>query len=128
MGMHTSLSLRAHLGPERVRFCGMCDAVLDAIGDERVQPEKLSTLAMSAFDQAHLRVVTSFEGPERVLGPRAAAVLRGGRKPEIEALSFRADLTPALFNAALKVATRRGARRSGALHPEPGRSRRRLEA
>ncbi len=103
MALHTFQCLRVYLGSRRVRFCGICDAVLDALGDELVQPDRLRALDLSVFDQEHLAVVTALEKPERVLGPRVAAVLRGGRKIEIEALSFRADLTPALFQAALQV-------------------------
>jgi DNA topoisomerase VI subunit A len=107
MGLHTYASLRGHLGAQRVRFCGICDAALDAIGDENVQPDRLTTLELSALDHTQLRVVEGLAKPERVLGPRVSAVLRNGKKIEIEALSFRADLTPALFRAALKVAGQR---------------------
>ncbi len=109
MDLHTYLCLRVHLGAQRVRFCGISDAVFDIIGDEQVQPDSLSTREFSAFDQAHMRVVETLVKPERVLGPRVSAVLGNGRKLEIEALSFRADLTPALFKAALKLTrARRG--------------------
>jgi hypothetical protein len=108
MGIHTYLSLKAHLGPQRVRFCGVCDVVLDLIGDDKVQPEDLCTLDFSALDHAHLRVVGALAKPEALLGPRVAAVLRDGKKIEIEALGFRADLPTALFRAALKLALRRG--------------------
>jgi hypothetical protein len=57
MGLHTYVSLRGHLGAQRVRFTGICDAVLDTIGDDDVQPDRLSTLELSAFERAHLRVV-----------------------------------------------------------------------
>jgi hypothetical protein len=103
MALHTYLCLRVYLGAQRVRFCGICDAVLDSIGDDKVQPESLETLELSAFDQAHLRVVETLVKPERVLGPRVSAVLRTGKKIEIEALSFRTGLIPALFKAALKL-------------------------
>ena len=108
MGLHTYVSLRVHLGAQRVRFTGICDAVLDTIGDDDLQPDKLNTLEFSAFERAHLRVVEGLAKPERVLGPRVSAVLRNGKTIQIEAISFRADLTPALFKAALKVAGRRG--------------------
>ena len=104
VSLHTFLSLRVHLGARRVRFCGVCDDVLDAIGDERVQPEKLETLRFSALDRAHLRVLASIANLDGVLGPRVSAVLATGRKVEIESLSFRADLIEALFRAALTVA------------------------
>lgn len=108
MGLHTYVSLRGHLGAQRVRFTGLCDAVLDAIGDDDVQPDRLKTSEFSAFDRAHLRVVEGLVKPERVLGPRVSAVLRNGKKIQIEALGFRAGLIPALFKAALKVAGQRG--------------------
>jgi DNA topoisomerase VI subunit A len=113
MSLHTYLSLRAHLGARRVRFGGICDEVLDIIGDEKAQPDSLGTLELSVFDQAHLRVVATMVKPQQVLGPRVAAVLRSGKKIEIEALSFRADLTPALFNAALRLASAGRRRRRG---------------
>ena len=108
MGLHTYASLRGHLGAQRVRFTGICDAVLDTIGDDDVQPDRLETLEFSALDRAHLRVVEGLVKPERVLGPQVSAVLRNGRKIEIWALSFRAGLAPALFKAALKIAGQRG--------------------
>ena len=108
MGLHTYASLRGHLGAQRVRFAGICDAVLDTIGDDDVQPDRLETLEFSALDRAHLRVVEGLVKPERVLGPQVSAVLRNGKTIQIEALSFRADLAPALFKAALKVAGQRG--------------------
>ena len=106
MGLHTYVSLRVHLGAQRVRFTGICDAVLDAIGDD-VQPDKLNALEFSAFERAHLRAVEGMVKPERVLGPHVSAVLRSGKTIQIEALSFRAGLVPALFKAALKVAGQR---------------------
>jgi hypothetical protein len=108
MGLHTYVSLRVHLGAQRVRFTGICDAVLDTIGDDDLQPDKLKTLEFSAFERAHLRVVEGLAKPERVLGPHVSAVLRNGKTIQIEALSFRAGLAPALFKAALKVAGQRG--------------------
>jgi len=108
MGLHTYASLRGHLGAQRVRFTGICDAVLDTIGDDDLQPDKLNTLEFSAFERAHLRVVEGLAKPERVLGPHVSAVLRNGKTIQIEALSFRAGLAPALFKAALKVAGHRG--------------------
>ena len=108
MGLHTYASLRGHLGAQRVRFAGICDAVLDTIGDDDVQPDRLNTLEFSAFERAHLRVVEGLAKPERVLGPHVSAVLRNGKTIQIEALSFRAGLAPALFKAALKVAGHRG--------------------
>lgn len=108
MGLHTYVSLRGHLGAQRVRFAGICDAVLDTIGDDDVQPDRLTTLEFSAFEGAHLRVVEGLAKPERVLGPRVSAVLRNGKTIQIEALGFRAGLIPALFKAALKVAGQRG--------------------
>jgi hypothetical protein len=108
MGLHTYISLRVHLGARRVRFTGICDAVLDTIGDDDVQPARLRTLKFSAFERAHLRVVEGLAQPERVLGPRVSAVLRNGKTIQIEALSFRAGLVPALFKAALKVAGQGG--------------------
>jgi len=104
MGLHTYLSLRSHLGAQRVQFCGICDSVLDMMGEDEAQPERLESLELSRFDQAHLRVVEALATPEQVLGPRVAAVLRNGRKIELEALSFRADLMiPALFKAAFSL-------------------------
>ena len=73
-----------------------------------MQPDRLNTLESSAFERAHLRVVEGLVKPERVLGPRVSAVLRNGRTIQIEALSFRPDIAPALFKAALKVARQRG--------------------
>jgi hypothetical protein len=109
MGLHTYASLRGHLGAQRVRFTGICDAVLDTIGDDDVQPDRLAKSDLSPLDRAHLRLVEGLVRPERVLGPRVSAVLRSGSKIYIEALSFRAaDLVPALFKAALKVAGQRG--------------------
>jgi hypothetical protein len=108
MGLHTFASLRVHLGAQRVRFTGICDAVLDTIGDDDVQPDRLGTLEFSAFERAHLRVVEALVKPQRVLGPRVSAVLRTGKTIQIEALGFRAGLLPALFKAALKVASQRG--------------------
>jgi hypothetical protein len=108
MGLHTYASLRHHLGAQRIRFTGICDAVLDEIGEDSVQPDKLVTLEFTALERAHLRVVEGLVNLERVLGPRVAAVLRSGRTIQIEALSFRAGLMPALFKAALAVATRKG--------------------
>ena len=108
MGLHTYVSLRVHLGAQRVRFTGICDAVLDTIGDDDLQPDKLNTLEFSAFERAHLRVVEGLAKPERVLGPRVSTVLRSGKTIQIEALGFRAGLVPALFKAALKVAGQRG--------------------
>jgi len=107
MGLHTYVSLRAHLGAQRVRFTGICDAVLDTIGEDDAQPARLRTSKFSAFGSAHLRVVEGLAKPERVLGPRVSAVLRSGKTIQIEALSFRAGLVPALFKAALKVADQR---------------------
>src|SRR5262245_66045096 len=106
MGLHTYVSLRGHLGAQRVRFTGICDAVLDTISDDDVQPDRLKTLEFSAFERAHLRVVEGLAKPERVLGPRVSAVLRNGKTIQIEALGTK--LIPALFNAALKVAGQRG--------------------
>ncbi|MET0554439.1 MAG: hypothetical protein ABW221_15450 [Vicinamibacteria bacterium] len=104
MGLHTYASLRRHLGAQRVRFTGICDAVLDAIGDDDVQPDRLGTLEFSAFERAHLRVVDGLVKPERVLGPRVSAVLRSGKTIQLEKLGFRAGLVSALFKAALEVA------------------------
>jgi hypothetical protein len=101
MGLHTYASLRGHLGAQRVRFAGVCDAVLDTIGEDDVQPDRLRTLKFSAFESAHLRVVEGLTKPERVLGPRVSAVLRSGKTIQIEVLG---RLTPALFQAALEVA------------------------
>jgi len=110
MSLHTYLSLRVYLGERRVRFCGICDAILDIIGDEKAQPDTLSTWELSAFDQGQLRVVETLAQPEQVLGPRVAAVLGNGRKIAIAAISFRANLIPALFKAALKLASTGGSR------------------
>jgi hypothetical protein len=108
MGLHTYASLRGYLGAQRVRFTGICDAVLDTIGDDDVQPDKLASSELSPLDRAHLQLVEGLMRPERALGPRVSAVLRSGSKIYIEALSFRAaDLVPALFTAALEVATRK---------------------
>jgi len=107
MGLHTYLSLKSQLGGSRVRFCGICDSVLDMIGEDDAQPEKLESLALSLFDRAHLQVVEALAAPEEVLGSRVARILRNGRKIELESLSFRAELMiPALFNAALRLAHR----------------------
>src|SRR5262249_15467476 len=84
MGVHTYASLRGHLGAQRVRFAGICDAVLDTIGDDDVQPDRLNTLEFSAFERAHLRVVEGLAKPERVLGPRVSTVLRSGKTIQIE--------------------------------------------
>src|SRR5262245_60372197 len=108
MGLHTYVSLRGHLGARRVRFTGICDAVLDTIGGDDVHPDRLERLDFSALDRAHLRVVEGLAKPERVLGPHVSAVLRNGKKIEIWALSFRPDIAPDLFRAALKVAGQRG--------------------
>jgi hypothetical protein len=108
MGLHTYVSLRGHLGARRVRFTGICDTVLDTIGGDDVQPDRLETLEFSALDRAHLRVVEGLAKPERVLGPHVSAVLRKGRKIEIWALSFRPNIASALFKAALKVAGQSG--------------------
>src|SRR5262245_51345448 len=109
VGLHTYASLRGHLGAQRVRFAGICDAVLGTIGDDDVQPDRLAKSELSPLDRAHLRLVEGLVRPERVLGPRVSAVLRSGSKIYIEALSFRAaELVPALFKAALKVAGQRG--------------------
>ena len=108
MGLHTYVSLRGHLGAHRVRFTGICDAVLDTIGGDDMQPDRLSSLKFSAFERAHLRVVEGLVKPERVLGPRVSAVLRKGKTIQIEALSFRSGVVPVLFKAALKVAGQRG--------------------
>jgi hypothetical protein len=105
MGLHTYASLRGHLGARRVRFTGICDAVLGTIGDDDVQPDRLAKSELSPLDRAHLRLVEGLVRLERVLGPRVSAVLRSGSKIYIEALSLRAaELVPALFTAALKVA------------------------
>ncbi|ACL65872.1 hypothetical protein A2cp1_2534 [Anaeromyxobacter dehalogenans 2CP-1] len=117
MDLHTFLSLRAHLGPERARFYGVSDAVLDAMGDPDVEPERLRARDLSAFDKAHLQVVQALADPEVLLGPRVAAALLNGKGLEIEALSFRAGLVPALFAAALKLASRRSAGPGGARRP-----------
>jgi hypothetical protein len=69
--------------------------VLDTIGDDDVQLDRLQTLEFTTLDRAHLRVVEGLAKPERVLGPHVSAVLRAGRKI-------------ALFKAALKVAGQRG--------------------
>lgn len=106
MALHTYACLRVHLGARRVRFTGVCDAVLDTIGDDALQPDRLGALEFSTFERAHLRVVESLVKIERALGPRVSAVLRSGKTIQIEALSFRANLLPALFEAALKVAGR----------------------
>jgi hypothetical protein len=113
MDLHTFLSLRVHLGVERVRYCGMSDEVLDIIDGEGVQPEKLMARELSGFDRAHLRVVQALEDPKLLLGPRVSAILLNGKGLEIEALSFRADMMPALFSAALKVASRHSPGRAG---------------
>jgi hypothetical protein len=108
MGLHTYVSLRTYLGAQRVRFTGICDAVLDTIGDDDVQPDRLSsTLKFSAFENAHLRVVERLAKPERVLGPRVSAVLRNGKTIQIEGICRRGNRIPALFKAALKVASQR---------------------
>lgn len=114
MDLHTFLSLRAHLGPERARFCGVSDGILDAMGDPDVEPERLRPRDLSAFDKAHLQVVQALVDPEVLLGPRVAAALLNGKGLEIEALSFRPGLMPALFAAALKLASRRSAGPGGA--------------
>jgi hypothetical protein len=101
MGLHTYASLRNHLGTQRVRFAGVCDAVLDAIGEDDVRPDRLRTLKFSAFESAHLRVVEGLAKTDRVLGPRVSAVLRGGKTIQIEVLGSRLI---SLFQAALKVA------------------------
>jgi hypothetical protein len=107
MSLHTFLALRVYLGVERVRYCGISDPVLDAIGDELVQPDRLRSLDMSTLDQEHLRVVATLIQPEQVFGPRVSAALRRGKKIQIEALSFRADLTSALFRVAVMMVTSR---------------------
>lgn len=107
MGLHTYLSLRGHLGARRVRFCGLCDAVLEMLGRDGPQPENLTTWEFSPFDRAHLRVVASLAKPEQVLGPRVAAIVGSGRTIPVAALSFRAGLIPALFKTALKLASQR---------------------
>lgn len=104
MSLHTFLSLRVHLGARRIRYCGISDSVLELIGDEDVQPNRLRTWDLSTFERAHLRVVARLAQPERVVGPRVAAVLGNGRAIGIEHLSFRAGLIPTLFRAALKLA------------------------
>ncbi|HSN91249.1 MAG TPA: hypothetical protein VLS93_08465 [Anaeromyxobacteraceae bacterium] len=103
MGLHTCLSMLAHLGARRVRFCGVSDRLLDLLEDDSARPH-LRTLELSAFDREHLRVVEALAKPETVLGPRVAAVLREGKKITLEALGFRAGLIPALFKAALRLA------------------------
>lgn len=108
MGLHTYLSLRAHLGPKRVRFCGVCDALLEMLGPDVPPPDALTTWAFSAFDRAHLRIVASLEKPEHVLGPHVATVVERGKTIPIAALSFRAGLIPALFKAALRLASEGG--------------------
>ena len=105
MALHTYLTLRLHLGARRIRFCGICDSVLDSIGDDLVRPDTLSTWEQSDFDKAHLRVLATLMKPEAVLGRRVADVLGSGRKIGIAAISFRADLIPTLFKAALRLAS-----------------------
>lgn len=104
MSLHAFLSLRCFLGARRVRFAGICDAVLSIVGDERARPELLSATELSAFDREHLRVVASLAKPDSVLGRRVAAVLENGKKISIAAMSFRAGMIPAFFRAALEVA------------------------
>lgn len=108
MGLHTYLSLRGYLGARRVRFCGVCDAVLEMLGRGAPEPEALRTWEFSAFDRAHMRVVASLETPERLLGPRVAAVVASGRTIPIAALSVGGGLIPAFFRAALKLAAEGG--------------------
>lgn len=123
MALHTYASLRVHLGARRVRFAGMCDAVLDAIGEDDVRAHTLHTVEMSAFDRAHLRVVEGLLKPERVLGPKVSAVLRQGKQILLEAIGFRAGLVNALFEAALEVAGhgRRSVLRAGGPSRPPRR-------
>src|SRR5437870_4285176 len=78
MGLHTYVSLRGHLGARRVRFAGICDTVLDTIGGDDMQPDRLSSLKCTAFEREHLRVLEGLVDPAQVLGPRVAAVLRSG--------------------------------------------------
>lgn len=111
MCLHTFLTLRVHLGARRLHYCGISDSVLETIGDEDVKPERLRTRDLSAFDKAQLRVVVTLESPERLLGPRVAAILRSGRAIGIEHLGFRAGLIRTLFRTALAVARDRRRRK-----------------
>lgn len=108
MGLHTYLSLQGYLGARRVRFCGVCDAVVRMLGRDVPSPEFLATREFSAFDRAHLRVVASLTRLEHVLGPRVAAVVGGGRAIPIASLSFRSGLMQVMFEVALSLASRRG--------------------
>lgn len=108
MDLHAYLSLRACLGARRVHYCGISDALLDRIGDDAVQPERLRTLRLSRFEREHLRVVETLIDPVRLLGPRVASLLRAGEKIETELLGFRADLIAAMFEAAVSLPLGRG--------------------
>jgi hypothetical protein len=116
MSLHAFISLRAYLGARNVRFCGICDEMLDGLGDERARPDSIESLELSAFDQAHLRILAGLADLDEVLGPRVSAVLAGGRKIELEALSFRADVIPAFLGLALRVGVRRPPRRRRMSH------------
>jgi hypothetical protein len=105
MSLHLYACLRAHLGPRRVRFCGICDQVLERIGEPRGQPETLHTWEANAFDRRQQRIVERLVDVERTLGPRTAAVVRSGRTISIAAISFRGELIGELYRTALRVAT-----------------------
>jgi hypothetical protein len=107
MGLHTYLSLKSYLGASRVRYCGVCDAVLTMLGRDVPSPEFLTSRDHSAFDKAHLRIVVSLAKPEQVLGPRVAAVVRSGRTIPIAALSYRAGLVRVMFEAASRLSSQR---------------------
>jgi hypothetical protein len=119
MGLHTYFSLQHHLSARRIRFCGVCDELLSMLGQGVPPPERLTTWDHSAFDRAHLRVVASLADPEQVLGPLVAAVVRSGRTIPVAALSYRAGLIQAMFEAALT----RAARKKGGRHESGGLAR-----
>jgi hypothetical protein len=99
MDLHAFVSLRSYLGARRVRYFGISDEFLDALGNGAVPADRL--IVLSRFEKAHLRIIESLVDPARYLGPRMGALLRAGHKLETEGLG--ADLIPAMFEAVLRL-------------------------
>ncbi len=107
LSLHIFVSLREYMGPAKIAFCGICDRMLAKLNEARATPAVVESLEQSAFDRAHLRVLRRLTELEDVVGPEVSAVLASGRKIELEALSFRADVIPAFFRLALMEGRRR---------------------
>lgn len=75
------------LGPNRVTFLGISDALLASAG---VVVDDLPWIALSPAEQAALPLVDQMTGGlASLVGPNCAALLERGRKLELEAIAFQ---------------------------------------